>query len=123
MSRRKKTAAAGESRGARQASSKRTEPRYRKEDFRPAPDERTVTRTERWCAGVMIASVAITVLAFFAIVLAPAVGISSDGFNTPLGRVVVMLPMIFFPLAIISMITMVIINARHNRRANDDGAR
>ncbi|WP_236720068.1 hypothetical protein [Rathayibacter sp. VKM Ac-2630] len=72
-----------------------------------------IGRAERTLAYMFIAIIAVTVLAFLAILLAPVFGV--EQYEGPLWRFVFAVPLVGLPIAFLMMIAMLIVGVRRRR--------
>ena len=76
----------------------------------------TATRLERVLASMVASAVVLSLICFFAVILAGPLGYSLD--NT-FGAVVVVLPLIGLPIGFILMITLLIISSVRRRKGEE----
>lgn len=79
---------------------------------------RSVSRAERVLAYLLIVFVAAAIIAFFAIMIGSASGMSQESFDTPVWRVVAFVPWVGLPLAFVMLFALVIIGGRGRSAAN-----
>ncbi|WP_258067425.1 MULTISPECIES: hypothetical protein [unclassified Rathayibacter] len=72
-----------------------------------------IGRAERTLAYMFIAIIVVTVLAFLAILVAPALGIRE--YTGPFWRFVFAVPLVGLPIAFLMMIAMLIVGVRRRR--------
>ncbi|WP_244907020.1 hypothetical protein [Rathayibacter caricis] len=72
-----------------------------------------IGRAERTLAYMFIAIIAVTVLAFLAILLAPLLGV--ERYEGPLWQFVFAVPLVGLPIAFLMMIAMLIVGVRRRR--------
>jgi len=78
-------------------------------------------RVQRILAYIFAAMVAMTVIAFFAILIGSLMGVQGDDFGTGIWPIVFLTPLIALPAAFLLMIALVVVVAR--RRSREAAAR
>jgi uncharacterized BrkB/YihY/UPF0761 family membrane protein len=83
--------------------------------------QQPASRVQRTLGFMIVAVIGLSVLCFFAIIIATAVGVHD--FTLPLWRVVGILPVIGLPIGFVLIFVLLIISIRSRRRENRDGGR
>lgn len=83
----------------------------------------TVSRFERVLAYVLVVLIAVSLIAFFAIMISTAMGMPAADYDTPLWRVIAFTPWIGLPVAFLFVIVLIIRGGRGRAKANARGGR
>lgn len=76
----------------------------------------SANRAERILAFMMIAMVGVSIVSFFAVIVATFAGVDSAGFSSGVWPAVILTPLFALPLAIALIIALVVVNARRRAR-------
>ncbi|RLP83658.1 hypothetical protein D9V34_02240 [Mycetocola lacteus] len=86
-------------------------------------EPRSVSRTERVLAYLLLVFVAAAIISFFAIIIGSSNGMTPESFDTPLWRVIAFVPWVGLPAAFIIVFVLIFIGSRGRAAANEKAVR
>ena len=88
----------------------------------PAAENIEPTTTERVLAAMIVGVVALSILAFFAIIIGTWQGMDSDAFSVGVWPAITITPLFGLPIGFVLIIALLIISTRRRRALGTDDA-